>query len=414
MIRTIHRAKFVVAEADLVLSNAAVHVAAPGRISRIEPWHGPPANLEIQLIDWGDAVILPGLVNAHTHLELTGLQGRITRFSSFGDWLRQLVQSRQRWTPEEYLVSAHRGAQQCLASGTTLVGDISASGQARQALHCRKLRKVVFEETLALAPERAAGAFAEVARRVEGIEPDNLRLSGISPHAPYSVSAELYRLVAEFARTRQIQIATHAAETQDELDFLSSGHGAIRDFLSDVRAIPPGWTPPGLHPIEYLDSLGVLRCSALLIHCNYLDCETMSRIQRSRSSVVYCPRSHAYFGHPEHPVRLLLDAGINVALGTDSLASNSSLSMLDEMRYLSGIRKDLKTEEILRMATLNGASALGFGGVVGRLRRGYWADMTILSLPDGVSDRRLVAEILEGAGECLATVVRGETAWSLI
>jgi cytosine/adenosine deaminase-related metal-dependent hydrolase len=109
-------------------------------------------------------------------------------------------------------------------------------------------------------------------------------------------------------------------------------------------------------------------------------------------------------------VRQLLDSGINVALGTDSLASNSSLSMLDEMRYLFGVRKDLKTEEILRMATLNGAAALGLGGVLGRLRRGYWADMTILALPPEVSERRLVAEILEGAGECRATVVGGETA----
>jgi cytosine/adenosine deaminase-related metal-dependent hydrolase len=410
MIRTIHRAKFVAAEADLVLTNAAVHVAAPGRISRIEPWHGTRANLESRLIDWGDAVILPGLVNAHSHLELTGLGGRITAFTSFADWLRQLVRLRREWTPEDYMASAHRGARDCLVSGTTLVGDISASGQSLPALRCRRLRSVVFEETLGLAPERAVPAVAEIERRVQKPLPNALGLSGVSPHAPYTVSGELYRLASRFARELQIPIATHVAESSEELEFLGSGQGAMRDFLSEVGALPSGWTPPGLHPVEYLDSLEVLESSPLLSHCNYLDPDAISRIQKSRCSIVYCPRSHAYFGHTAHPVRQLLDSGINVALGTDSLASNSSLSVLDEMRYVFEARKDLKTEEILRMATLNGASALGFGGVLGRLRRGYWADMTILALPPEVTERRLVAEILEGAGECRATVVRGEAA----
>jgi aminodeoxyfutalosine deaminase len=178
-----------------------------------------------------------------------------------------------------------------------------------------------------------------------------------------------------------------------------------------LGALPPDWKPPGLAPVPYLHSLGALLPSAVLVHCNYLDSESMATILHSRSSVAYCPRSHAFFGHKKHPVRELLDIGVNVALGTDSLASNCSLSILDEMRFLFRTRKDLRCQEIVQMATLNGASALHFGGVLGRLRRGYWADMTILQLPESTGAKYLTNQILEGAGECIGTIVQGDVAW---
>src|SRR5207249_2843443 len=228
------------------------------------------------------------------------------------------------------------------------------------------------------------------------IRTDELLTSGATPHAPYSVSPELYRGVSDLARRRRLPLATHTAETKEELEFLKSGTGAIREFLIRLNALPEGWIPPGLDAVSYLESLGVLEQPALLIHCNYLDPDSLARLLRSRSSVVYCPRSHEFFRHVDHPVRSLLDLGVNVALGTDSLASNDTLSVLDEMRFLYKNRKDLKVDEILRMATLNGAAALGFGGTVGRLRRGYWADMAVLNLPDHLDAKYLTAQILEG------------------
>jgi len=206
-------------------------------------------------------------------------------------------------------------------------------------------------------------------------------------------------------------MTTHVAETREELEFLKSGEGPFKAFLASLGALPAGWMPPKLDPIPYLEVLGVLEQSPLLAHCNYLDAHSMAIIQRTRASVAFCPRSHAYFGHENHPVRQCLDLGINVTLGTDSLASNDSLSMIDEMRFLHRTRRDLKCEEILRMATLNGAMALNLGRVLGRLRRGYWADMTVLELPEGASGRNLLAQVLEGAGECVATIVQGEVAW---
>ncbi|MBZ5494891.1 MAG: amidohydrolase family protein [Acidobacteriia bacterium] len=414
MIRTVHTAKYVLAEAGMLLRNAAVHVSDPGRISRLEPWQSPPPNLETRVVNWGSAIILPGLVNAHSHLELTRMRKLADRSTSFTGWLSAVMTGRQEWTKEDYLESTRKGAQLSLASGTTLAGDISASGFSWEALKPEKLRKVVFEEVTALQPERAHEAISRLQARLERVETDGYLSSSASAHALYSVSPDLFRAVAELVRDRGSRFAAHVAETMQEVEFLRSGMGEFVEFLSGLGVLPERWSPPGLAPVPYLEELGVLERPAILIHCNYLDEDSMARILSRSCSVVYCPRSHAFFGHEPHPVRRLLDMGINVALGTDSLASTDSLSILDEMRFLFRNRKDLKCDEIIRMATLNGAVALDFGGVLGRLRRGYWADMTVLRLPDGLSDRNVTAQILEGAGECLATIVQGEIVWTKV
>jgi aminodeoxyfutalosine deaminase len=412
MIRTIHRAKYVLAEPDLLLQNAAVSVSDPGRISRIEPWLGATADGSGEVIDWGSAVIIPGLVNAHTHLELSRLPRGPEPAHSFTDWLAHLIETRRRWTEQDFLESAREGVRQCIRSGTTLVGDISSSGLSWRALQPERLRKVVFEEVLGLSPDAAPEISARLEVRLDQVVPDPLLTSGISPHSPYSVSPQLYKAVAELARTRDLPLATHVAESRSELLFLESGEGEFLHFLSTLGALPPDWPPPRLSPIALLESVGALNTDVLLIHCNYLDAAGLAAIRNSGGNVVYCPRSAAFFGHEGHPVRSLLDMGVNVALGTDSLASNRSLSMLDEMRFLAGTRKDLKAGEIFRMATLNGAAALRQGGQLGRLRPGYWADLAVLELDESTPARHLMSQILEGAGECVATIVEGNMAWA--
>jgi cytosine/adenosine deaminase-related metal-dependent hydrolase len=411
MSRTIHKAKYILAEPDLILQNGAVHVSDHGRISRVERWTGSEALGHNQIVDWGNAAIMPGFINCHAHLELTYLRGQIPRFTSFTDWLSQLVAKRRDRSPVQHLDSTLAGAEMALSSGTVLVGDISASGVSWRALKTTKLRKVVFAESLSLSAQKVLEALRAVEERVTEMEVDQLLAPGVSPHSPYSVSPQLYQAVARLARDKNLPLATHVAETRGELQFLQDGTGEFHEFLTRFDALPPDWVPPRLPPVAYLAALGVLDRPALLVHCNYLDRESLLPILSSRSSVVYCPRSHAFFGHEEHPVRQLLDSGVNVALGTDSLASNSTLSLLDEMRFLFSTRKDLKCSEILRMATTNGASAMNFGGSLGCLRSGYWADMAVLDLPEEVRGRNLTAQILEGAGECSATIVGGEVVW---
>jgi cytosine/adenosine deaminase-related metal-dependent hydrolase len=413
MPKYIHRAKYVLSKPDLLLTEAAVHISDDGRISSVEPWTGSPAIHEAEVVDWGAAVIMPGLINAHAHLELTALHGKLTHFQSFTDWLLQLIEKRRLWTKEEFLNSVRTGVEAVLQSGTTLVGDVSASGWSCIGSCGAGLRRVVYEESTGLLPSGVDSALSQVQARLDQSVPDPLLIRGISPHSPYSVSPELYRRLADLSHRRGLLLATHIAESLAEVQFLQSGTGEIREFLARLGVLPDAWEPPHLSPIAYLDSLGVLGPSVILIHCNYLDRESTKRIRATGGSVVYCPRSHDFFGHEQHPVRQLLDLGVNVALGTDSLASNSSLSMLDEMRHLFRTRKDLEPEEILRAATANGAAALNFGGVLGCVQPGYWADLAVFKLPENTSPRHLPAQILEGAGACIATIVQGKIAWRM-
>jgi aminodeoxyfutalosine deaminase len=408
MTTTIHRAKYALVNPDLLIENAAVQISS-GHISSTETWENPSPGSDVEVVDWGSAVIMPGLVNAHTHLELTSAHNRLRQFSSFTDWIAKLIAIRRNWTAGQIFDSISEGARLSLASGVTLVGDITSSDVSTSPENY-KLRRIFFEEVISLAPERADECLSKLS-----FEPANPGSSPsvhcLSPHAPYSVSAQLYQGTAELARKQRRLLATHVAETKAELQFLRDGTGEFREFLNSMNLLPADWKPPGVHPIAYLDSLGVLGNSCSLIHCNYLDEQSIARISKSKSSVVYCPRSHHFFGHENHPVRSLLDSGINVALGTDSLASNDSLSVLDEMRFLFKTRKDIRAEEIFRAATLNGAAALGFSGVLGRLDRGYWADMTILALPHDFKPRNALGQILEGAGDCIATIVHGQIEW---
>ena len=410
MIKAIHRAKYVLAGPDDLQLNAAVCVADSGRISQVQPWQCQPSDPKVPVVDWGSAVIMPGLINAHTHLELTSLHNQLTQFSSFTNWIFQLISRRYSWTSEDFLASTKEGARLSLSSGTTLVGDITASGSGWEAAN-ENLRRVVFEETIALSSSQADQALSQLNESLEKIGRNPLLKHGVSPHAPYSVSPELFQRTAQLARDKRMLLATHAAETRAELEFLQEGTGEFREFLEAAGVLPDDWAPPKLPPILYLDSLGVLGKSCLLIHCNYLDQKSISRISAARSSVVYCPRSHAFFGHEQHPIRQLLDSGVNVALGTDSLASNNSLSMLDEMRFLYKNHKDIKIAEIFRAATLGGATALDFDGTLGLLKPGYHADMTVLQLPESLKAGQLIGQVLEGAGECIGTVVEGQTAW---
>jgi cytosine/adenosine deaminase-related metal-dependent hydrolase len=411
MPRSIHRAQYILIEAGCLLENAAIHISHSGQIIQIEAWNGRPTDPAIEVVDWGCSIIMPGLINTHTHLELTSFQNQLNKFASFTDWIGQLIEKRKTWTNDDFQASAKIGAHLSLASGTTLVGDISSSSVGWEATQDVPLRRIVFEEILSLSPSRVDPILAQLNQIFERSVPNPLQVHGISPHAPYSVSAELYSRAAEQAYRQGRLLATHVSETKEELQLLLTGTGEFKDFLNGIGALPDDWKPPQLSPIAYLHSLKVLGTSCLLIHCNYLDEDSISRLAQTQSSVVYCPRSHDFFGHEAHPVRQLLDAGIPVALGTDSLASNASLSMMDEMRYLFSTRKDVEPEEIFQAATLSGASALNYIGSLGRLASGYWADMAILELPPNLKPRHILHQILEGAGYCIATVVQGKIVW---
>lgn len=411
---SIFRAKHLIPLAGQAIENGAVavcgtRIVAVGRCPQVK------RRISGAEQDLGDAVIIPGLINAHTHLELTDLHGRIKKCARFVDWLRQVGETVVKWKLHDKLFfwregrfrrSVRNGIRQSIASGVTTVGDICNSGASLRLLRYGPLRAVVFQEVLDLRCRNPRRKVERVARRLRGLPNTPWLRRGIAPHAPYSASLETYRHCALRASDLNMPLATHVHETPEEIDLFEKGTGDLRRVMEYFLGPAPAWRFPA-RPICVLDGHGILTTRTVLAHCNYLNAEDIKVLQRREPSVVYCPRSHAYFGHAKHPVRRLLDLGVNVALGTDSLASCDSLNLLDEMRFLVESREDVSPEEALTMATENGARALDLGNRVGQIAPGCDADMAVVGIPDGSAPAH--EAILDGNAQCILTIVRGRT-----
>lgn len=343
---------------------------AGGRIRAVEPAGSGRADHDL-----GDTALVPGLVNAHTHLDLTGMRGVAPPQADFPAWLRAVLRHRQQVAPERVAADVQAGIAECLATGTTLVGDIASQGQSWDLLRRSPLRAVVFYELLGLTRERARQAW-QLARQWLATHPADANCRpGLSPHAPYSVRAALFRQTAAWCRRHALPLATHLAESPAELQLLHDHAGPFVEFLVE-RGV---WDPHGLVAgVEALLRLVAGAPAPLLVHGNYLAAD--APLPRG-CTVVYCPRTHAAFGHAPHPFRALLRAGHEVALGTDGLASNPDLDLLAEARFVSERHPDLPGAALLRMATLAGARALGWEAETGSLAPGKSADLVVLALP---------------------------------
>ncbi len=354
--------------------------------------------------DLGEAVIMPGLVNAHTHLELTHHQDLIHRTSRFTDWLSQLIRNHK--SDPEWIDSAVKsGVEMSLASGATTVGDIHGFGKSAHTHKNSPVRTVVFFETTGFSPERTQIGVDRIDEFLESSpQADALFLPAVSPHAPYSTSAVLYRHCLELVQTRDLLICTHLAETKDEIEFLASGTGAFANLLNAFGISMKGWTPPRCSPVRYLKETGILACRPLLAHCNYLSDADIQSLAESGASVAFCPRAHHYFHHTSHPIFRLIKAGVNVVIGTDSLASNWSLSMLDELKYLAKTQDSLSPETIFDLVTINGARALSLNRV-GKLEKDWYADVIGVAIPD--NGQPVIQQILDESARNILTVVAG-------
>lgn len=349
------------------------------RIIAVEPHSIRTADLDL-----GNVAILPGLVNAHTHLDLSGLRGKCPPTEDFTNWLRAVIEHRRKLTATELISDIDQGIAECLRFGTTLVGDISGDGSSWKRLAHAPLRAIVFRELVGLTADRAAAARQHMNEWLSGIIPSPTCRPGVSPHAPYSVRAELIR----DSISRNVPVAIHLAETTAELKLLADWCGPFVPFLKELGV----WNPDGLAtgPKHILQMTNAI-VPVLFIHGNYLPPDAQVP---AKGSIVYCPRTHAAFGHPPHPFREFLARGIRVALGTDSLASNPDLDVLAEARFVHEQYLDVPGAALLRMATLSGAESLGWQNETGSLEPGKSADLVILPLPDKASadPYRLVLE----------------------
>ncbi len=326
--------------------------------------------------DCGNAAIVPGLVNAHTHLDLSGAQGQIppTGPTHFTDWLRSVIAFRRTRTVEQVQEDIRAGLAQCLRTGTTLVGDIAFNGVSWDALAASQTRAVVFYELIGLSEQRAEAARSAGWNWYQAHPQTPTCKPAFSPHAPYSARESLMFGCAEEQRT----IAIHLAESPGELELINSRSGPFVPFLHQLGV----WDESGLlRSLSWLFTRTRGSARSLYIHCNYLPPDNARYFDNSMS-LVYCPRTHAAFGHPPHPFREFLARGVRVCLGTDSLASNPDLDVLAEARFVRRNDPSVPAEQLLRMATLSGAEALGWATECGSLEAGKSADLVVVPLPD--------------------------------
>jgi cytosine/adenosine deaminase-related metal-dependent hydrolase len=353
--------------------------------------------------DLGNAAILPGLVNAHTHLDLSGFSHPIPVTGSFTDWLLTVIAHRRTHSPEQVEKHIRAGLAESLAHGVTLLGDISSQGLSWPILSAAPVRAVVFHELLGLSRSRACQSWTTALDWLRRCPATATCRPGLSPHAPYSVRSSLFRAAAALAAERRFPIAIHLAESPAEMDLLQHRQGPFVSFLERLGV----WDPEGLvSSCMDLMSLNQGVPHRLFIHGNYLDPPTMP-VPAPGSTVVYCPRTHAWFGHPTHPFRDLLARGINVALGTDSRASSPDLDLLAEARFLHERYLDLPGADLLRLATLSGAEALGWAEETGSLVPGKSADLVVVPLPDR-DDRDPHELVLESHLPVQRVLLRGQ------
>jgi 5-methylthioadenosine/S-adenosylhomocysteine deaminase len=358
-------------------------------------------------IEYPDAVILPGFVNAHSHLEYAVYAG-FGDGQPFAPWILIHVERKARIGLEEMEAIARLGAAECLASGITTVGDCSFVGASASACDALGLRAIVYLEVFGTTDEQLETRFEANRERVAGSFSDRVRL-GISPHAPYTVSPELYAACLELG----LPVATHLSESPDEDTWMRRGEGPWKPVAD---ALPP---PPGTSGIRLLADRGLLRRGTVAAHCVTVDDEEIALLAEHAVAVAHCPRSNALLGCGVAPVRELLDAGITVGLGTDSPASTPSFDFFEELRaalFFARARERspeaLSATEALELATLGSARALGLSDEVGSLEPGKRADLAVVSLegsPFLPWEDPAAAVVLGGSpARVAATLVDGE------
>ncbi|HEX8248198.1 MAG TPA: amidohydrolase family protein [Pyrinomonadaceae bacterium] len=340
--------------------------------------------------DFGEAVIMPGFVNAHSHLEISAMRSFLDDVEhDFSKWLLKLSTVRaEKLTEPDIEISAVWGALEGLRAGVTCFGDIGRYGKAGfEALKKTGLRGIAFQETdFSPKNETAADDFARLEEKFLALKETETSLvkAGISPHSPYTVSRRLFEIIADYALRREVELSIHAAESKEETEFMQHGTGF---FAGIYRKFGHEWETPGVSSIEYFNQIGILQTAPLLAHCVTVSEKDIETIGASGTRIAHCPKSNAKFGHGIAPFEKFLDRRIKVGLGSDSVASNNTCDILEESRFaalLARAREDkkrlLNAAEILEAATLGGAKALNLEREIGTLDAGKQADLIVISL----------------------------------
>lgn len=338
--------------------------------------------------DLGHAAILPGLVNAHTHLEMSWMRGQVPPGSSMPAWAGALIALRRTVAhePEQPIRDAVAEAR---ASGTALVGDVTNTFATYEPLADSDLSAVLFRELLGFAAANPVALVAAAAQQIDELTPVAWLRPSIVPHAPYSVSPALFTAIAARAADRPISI--HLGESAEELQFLRDGLGSWRMLLESLGVWNPAWVPAGCGPIDYMDRFGLVNNRLVAVHGVQFTEADLHRLAVAGATVVTCPRSNRWTGAGTPPIDRFYASGARIAIGTDSLASVQDLNVFSEMAEIHRLAPGVPAEAILASATRHGAEALGFESELGTIEPGKRAELVAVRIPPAVTD---VAEYL--------------------
>lgn len=338
----------------------------------------------------GRVAVLPGLVNAHTHLELSYLHGRIPPAPGFLEWVKPMLAARadRSGSDESAIRDATRSAiQSARDTGTSLVGDVTNTLAAVALLRDAQMPACVFHELLGFGGRNAEEQVAAARRAIDAIgSDDNVRVS-LAPHAPYSVAPALFAAIRRDLDEHAPMVSTvHLGESPEEVEFLRKGSGPWRALLEQLGVWNPDWQAPQCSPVDYLADMGFLTGSVLAVHGVQLEGTDLDRLHTLGITLVSCPRSNRYVGVGSPPLEAFYAMDVDVAFGTDSLASVDDLNMFNELAEARRIAPMVPARALLRSATLTGAAALGFGDAFGSIEAGKRAALIAVRVPDGVND----------------------------
>ncbi|HET9264773.1 MAG TPA: amidohydrolase family protein [Vicinamibacterales bacterium] len=327
--------------------------------------------------------ILPGLVNAHTHLELSWMRGKVAPAGALPVWASRLIALR-RTVPSESMEPIPEAVRELRAAGTSLIGEVTNTLEAWDALAGSDLSAVVFRELLGFNAADPDNLVRIAHAELDALTPLPRIRTAVVPHAPYSVSPALLRAIAGAAGDGPLSV--HLGESREELEFLQVGTGAWRLLLEALGVWTDAWRAPRCWPVEYLDRFGLVDKRLLAVHCVQLSDAELSRLAEAGATVVTCPRSNRWTGAGTPPVERFYASGARVAIGTDSLASVEDLSLFAELAVVRSLAPAVRAARILRSATLDGAEALGFAGELGSIQPGKRAALIAVRIPPDVED----------------------------
>ena len=404
------RARMILPVSRPPVKNGAVLIAG-NRIRAAGSWADLKSEAGEEVFDLGEVVLLPGLVNAHCHLDYTDMAGGLPPPRTFTDWIPLITAAKTGWTYSDYARSWLRGAHMLLHSGTTTVADIEAMPDLLpEVWDATPLRVFSFLEMTGIRARRnPEEILQEAVEKIDSL-PHPRCAASLSPHAPYSTLPELLRRSARVARECRWPLCTHVAESEQEFEMFVHARGEMFDWLQRNQRDN---SDCGLgSPVEHLARNQMLGKNLIAVHANLLARGDAALLGKHRVNVVHCPRSHAYFRHPPFRREQLANAGVNLCLGTDSLATvcpagkqKPELNLFEEMRALAANDKTISPAEILRMATLNGARALGMNRQIGELARDAFADL--IAIPDAGTGTDIYETVVAHAGPVSASMIDG-------